>query len=82
MNKYVCKVFRKCVHCSINQIKRHENQPKHFTWHRLRRLQVVAIDVMEISTASGSGESKVAVMGDFSTGMYGNGLLSMRRRRQ
>ena len=62
--KDVSHSVRKCVHCSLHRLGRPGRQGRMMTWHPLRRFQVVAIDVMEVSPKSRNGCIKVAVMGD------------------
>ena len=63
----VSKRIRSCVHCSVHKLGRPGRQGKMLTWHPLRRFQVVAVDVLQVSTSSGNNCQKVAVIGDLFT---------------
>ena len=65
--KDVSHRVRKCVHCSLHRLGSPGRQGRMMTWHPLRRFQVVAIDVMEVSPKSRNGCIKVEVMGDLFT---------------
>ena len=53
-----------CVNCNVQNLKRPGRQGKMKMWHPLRRFQVVAVDILEISPSSKNGNNKVVVIGD------------------
>lgn len=64
INRDVSHYVRKCLHCSLGRLSAPHKQGRMKTWHPLRRFQFVAIDVLEVSTSTGDGMKKAAVIGD------------------
>jgi len=58
---------KKCVNCSVQNLSRPGKQGKMKMWHPVRRFQVMAVDVLEVSPRSRDGNIKVLVMGDLFT---------------
>jgi len=63
----VSERVRKCVNCSIHRLGKPGVQGNMKKWHPLRRFQVVAVDVLEVSTSNMRGTTKAVVMGDLFT---------------
>lgn len=60
----VTECVQKCVNRSVQSLPRPGKQGKMKMWHPVRRFQWMAVDVLEVSPRSKSGNIKVLVMGD------------------
>ena len=60
----VKETVRTCANCSIQRLSRPGRQGKMKTWHPLRRFQVVAMDITEVSPPSTAGNKKIIVIRD------------------
>ena len=64
MKQDVTRRVRNCLQCSLGRLSAPGKQARMMTWHPLRRFQIVAIDILEVSTSDGKANGKVAVIGD------------------
>lgn len=69
---------RSCAHCELQKLARPGKQGRMKKWHPLRRFQVVAVDIVEISARASSGNGKVQVMGD----LFSRYVWAVRRKNE
>ena len=60
----VADYIRRCVFCAAAKIGKPGRQGRMKVYHPMRRWQIVAVDVLEISPPSDRGNTKVLVVGD------------------
>ena len=64
MKRDVSNKIAQCLSCDVIKAYRPRRQGRMQKYHPLRRWQIVAVDVLTISTESEEGHKKVLVMGD------------------
>jgi hypothetical protein len=55
---------KKCVVCELARASPPRRQGRMVEYHPTRRFKMIAVDVMEVSTKSERGKTKVVVVGD------------------